>query len=77
MYNIAAYHAQQAVEKALKFYLREIFGEDENDHALKVHDIATLAGWLQLEYNADIPSDIYAGEQDNSDLHNLYGTERL
>ena len=136
MYNIAAYHAQQAIEKALKFYLREIFGEDENDRALKVHDIATLAGWLQLEYNADIPSeiidraeeitdweansryghslvttresilslvplmeavrdnvreieekisngisvsgsDIYVGEQDNSDLHNLYGTESL
>ena len=33
MYNIASYHAQQAVEKALKFYLREIFGEDENDRA--------------------------------------------
>ena len=39
----AAYHTQQAVEKYLKFYLRDVYGEDETQKRFRIHNISTLA----------------------------------
>ena len=39
MYDLSAYHAQQAVEKYLKAYLRKIYNVPE-DRKFKTHDIA-------------------------------------
>lgn len=41
-YDAAAYHAQQAIEKILKYVLHDIYGEDDTDRRFKTHNIATL-----------------------------------
>lgn len=42
IYDLAAYHTQQAVEKCLKYYLHNIYGEDDTTRAFKTHNISTL-----------------------------------
>lgn len=44
--NQSAYHAQQAIEKCLKFYLSEVYGEDSNSRKFKIHDISSLCARL-------------------------------
>jgi len=41
-YDAAAYHAQQAIEKTLKYVLHDIYGEDDTTRKFKTHNIATL-----------------------------------
>ena len=41
-YDAAAYHIQQAIEKSLKYYLSNVYGEDETRTAFKTHKIGTL-----------------------------------
>ncbi len=43
---------QQAVEKILKFYLRDVCGEDETKRQFKSHDIAYLISKLK-NFNVD------------------------
>ena len=52
MYNIAAYHAQQATEKCLKIMLSQYYGMDENDRRFKIHNIAGLIGMLD-DFSSD------------------------
>ena len=42
MYNIAAYHAQQAIEKCLKYYLHDVYGVDDSTRRFRTHNISTL-----------------------------------
>lgn len=58
MYNLASYHAQQAIEKGLKFYLSAVYGEDENDRRFKIHDIDTLCYRLKSRYGFEVDSRI-------------------
>ena len=54
MYNLAAYHAQQAVEKALKAYLRDVYGEDESKRTFKIHEMPELRRRLEDEYHHEV-----------------------
>ena len=47
LYDLAAYHAQQAIEKALKFLLVEKYGEDESARHFRTHKIYDLIGMLE------------------------------
>jgi HEPN domain-containing protein len=51
LYNVAAYHTQQAIEKCLKFYLRDVYGENEDSRRFKTHDIMSLSHWLEDEHS--------------------------
>lgn len=42
IYDLAAYHTQQAVEKCLKYYLHDVYGEDDTARSFKTHNISTL-----------------------------------
>lgn len=55
MYNIAAYHAQQAVEKCLKIMLSQYYGMDESDRKFKIHNIAGLIDMLEIEASNENP----------------------
>ena len=55
LYNIAAYHAQQAVEKCLKLILIHYYGIGENERRMKTHNIAGLIGQLEDCATADRP----------------------
>ena len=60
--NEAAYHTQQAVEKILKFYLRDVYGEDETEKSFRIHNIATLETRL-IDHGHTIPQELI----DNAD----------
>ena len=47
MYNIAAYHAQQATEKCIKIVLSQYYGLSENSRPFRTHNIADLIGMLE------------------------------
>lgn len=40
--DAAAYHVQQAIEKNLKYYLSNIYGDNENVREFKTHSISAL-----------------------------------
>ena len=42
LYDIAAYHTQQAIEKELKYLLHDIYGEDNTTKKFKTHNISSL-----------------------------------
>lgn len=42
LYDVAAYHTQQAIEKELKYILHNIYGEDDTTRRFKTHNISTL-----------------------------------
>lgn len=42
LYDVAAYHAQQAVEKTLKYFLHNVYGVDDTSKQFKTHNISTL-----------------------------------
>ena len=42
LYDVAAYHAQQAVEKILKYILHDQYGVDDTTKQFKTHNISTL-----------------------------------
>ena len=42
LYDIAAYHTQQAIEKTLKYYLHNVYGEDDTSKPFRTHNISTL-----------------------------------
>lgn len=41
-YDAAGYHIQQAIEKSLKYYLSNVYGENENENRFRTHNIGTL-----------------------------------
>lgn len=45
-YDVAAYHAQQAVEKELKYILHDIYGMDNTSRKFRTHNISTLIVFL-------------------------------
>lgn len=55
--DMAAYHIQQAIEKSLKYYLHDIYGEDDTTRRFRTHDIATLIGRCE-EYELSIDGDL-------------------
>ena len=55
--DIAAYHAQQAIEKELKYVLHDLCGADETQRKFKTHTIPALISQVE-EYNVNIPDDV-------------------
>lgn len=72
--NEAAYHTQQAIEKYLKFYLRDVYGEDETQKRFQTHNIATLATRL-ADYGHKVPKEIInnADELTEWEANSRYG----
>ena len=54
LYNRAGYAAQQATEKLLKCYLRDIYGENETDRNFQSHEITVLARRLERDYGHSV-----------------------
>lgn len=52
LYDLAAYHIQQAVEKELKYILHDIYGEDDTERRFKTHNISSLLIMIN-EYDQD------------------------
>ena len=42
LYDIAAYHTQQAIEKEIKYLLHNFYGEDDTTKNFRTHNISTL-----------------------------------
>ena len=42
LYDIAAYHTQQAVEKSLKYCRHNVYGEDDTAKRYRTHNISSL-----------------------------------
>lgn len=42
LYDVAAYHIQQAIEKELKYILHNVYGADETTKRFGTHNISTL-----------------------------------
>lgn len=42
IYDIAAYHVQQAIEKELKYLLHDIYGADDNSRSFRTHDLSDV-----------------------------------
>lgn len=57
VYDIAAYHVQQGIEKELKYILHDILGEDENSNSFKTHNITDLIGQVE-SHGIDVPDEI-------------------
>ena len=57
MYDIAAYHAQQGIEKEIKYILHDIFGADETEKRFRVHSIPSLISYVE-EYGVVIPDEV-------------------
>lgn len=55
LYDISAYHTQQAVEKCLKYLLHDVYGEDDTTRQFKTHNISTLLLKLN-QYDKDFLS---------------------
>ncbi len=83
IYDLAAYHAQQAVEKILKNVLINNFDYDEKDHKFRTHNIAALIDMLegsQIESKRsilDIPNDLRIMSSDIShwEANSRYGDD--
>lgn len=63
MLGAVAYHAQQAIEKALKYVLQTEAGKTETDKGYKTHNISTLIEWVENEIDFPIPEKLI--EMDN------------
>ena len=59
LYDIAAYHAQQAIEKELKYILHDIYGADETERKFKTHGIPALIDQVE-DYNVIVPDEVKA-----------------
>ena len=59
LYDIAAYHAQQAIEKELKHILHDVFGADETERKFKTHTIPALISQAE-EYGVCVPDNVKA-----------------
>ena len=57
LYDIAAYHVQQAFEKELKHILYDIYDADETERKFKTHMIPALISQVE-EYDVTIPDDV-------------------
>lgn len=59
MYDIAAYHVQQGIEKLLKILLSDVFGMDSTTKRFRTHSITMLISILEDDYDfIDIPDGI-------------------
>ena len=56
--DIAAYHLQQAIEKALKHVLHDIGGYDEMSKAFRTHNIASLIDLTEEETSFVVPQTV-------------------
>ena len=66
LYNIAAYHAEQATEKCLKIILSNYYGIDESLRRYRTHNIPDLLAFLEEQASEnerpipiEIPNIIY------------------
>ena len=57
VYDIAAYHTQQGIEKELKHILHDILGDDENSHSFKTHNLPDLIGQVEA-HGISVPEEI-------------------
>ena len=58
LYDVAAYHTQQAIEKSIKYFLHDVYGEDDTTREFKTHNLNMLLNRLQdyePDFNADHP----------------------
>lgn len=59
LYDIAAYHAQQAIEKELKYILHDIFDADETERKFRTHTLSALISQVE-DYNVLVPDEVKA-----------------
>ena len=78
MYDLAAYHTQQAVEKCLKYYLHYIFGMDDTTKKFKTHNISTLL-LLLTQYSYTAPKELInmSDELTNWEASARYGEDLI
>ena len=48
LFDAASYHTQQAIEKCLKYYLHDVYGEDDNLRNFRTHSIPNLLTMLSI-----------------------------
>ena len=58
MYDMAAYHAQQGIEKLLKHILHDIYGMDETSRKFRTHKIYDLISMLEEDYSYTVPDEL-------------------
>ncbi len=64
VYDAAAYHVQQAIEKELKYILHELYEEDDTARSFRTHNLSDLIGQVEQlgvslpEELIDVASDI-------------------
>ncbi len=55
MTDLAAYHAQQGIEKILKYVLHEGLGIDDTRREYKTHSLFFLIDWIERESGFIVP----------------------
>lgn len=58
MYDMAAYYAQQGIEKLLKYILHDIYGMDESSRKFRTHKIYDLISMLEEDYSYAVPDEL-------------------
>ena len=58
LYDIAAYHVQQSIEKELKHILHDILGFSDETHAFRTHNIEFLIDIIDENCNYAVPEEI-------------------
>lgn len=79
LYDVAAYHAQQAIEKELKYLLHDVYGEDDSTKKFRTHNISQLLLMIN-QYDPDFAekhSEIVdvSGELTNWEASTRYGQD--
>lgn len=54
LYDMAAYHTQQGIEKLLKYILHDIYGMDESIRKFRTHKIYDLIAILEEDYSYNV-----------------------
>ena len=80
IYDTAAYHIQQAIEKSIKYFLHDVYEVDDTSKRFRTHNLSDLILQLSLKDSSFIPnhqdlidmvseiSDWEAGSRYNEDI---------
>lgn len=65
-YDLAAFHAQQAIEKELKHILHDLFGVDDSTRSFRIHNLVDLAKQVS-QLGITLPDDLFNQADEISD----------
>lgn len=79
MTDLAAYHAQQAIEKLLKYVLHDGMGMDNTAREFKTHNLFFLIDWIERKSSFTVPDSLkeMADEITDWEANSRYGESSI